>query len=227
MDSKVRLPVYLMGHAQSIQHEVRDMRLVLDVENSVTWRDGKILNDPFEAGNTLTQIGLVNADNHEELHIVTFDHNEKKDTSGAGHKLVQQVLDMTELLIMHNGSHDLMWIWEAGFKYDGAIWDTLLAEYLLHRGVEKPLSLAAVAEARGLAEQKEDYLSKCIKQGINTNETDLHSLREIMLRLTEVVRTKNFIEWLFTEFYICWVLKTRLRQKARSCVKKKTRCYRH
>ena len=152
------------------------MRLVLDVENSVTWRDGKILNDPFEAGNTLTQIGLVNADNHEELHIVTFDHNEKKDTSGAGHKLVQQVLDMTELLIMHNGSHDLMWIWEAGFKYDGLIWDTLLAEYLLHRGVEKPLSLAAVAETRGLAEQKEDYLGKCIKQGINTNETDLHSL---------------------------------------------------
>lgn len=152
------------------------MRLVLDVENSVTWRDGKILNDPFEPGNTLTQIGIVNADNHEELHIVTFDHNEKKDTSGAGHKLVQQVLDMTDLLIMHNGSHDLMWIWEAGFKYDGAIWDTLLAEYILHRGVEKPLSLAVVAETRGLAEQKEDYLGKCIKQGINTNETDLHKL---------------------------------------------------
>ena len=32
------------------------MRLVLDVENSVTWRDGKIFNDPFEPTNTLTQV---------------------------------------------------------------------------------------------------------------------------------------------------------------------------
>ena len=38
------------------------MRLVLDVENSVTWRDGKTFNDPFEPSNTLTQVGMVNAD---------------------------------------------------------------------------------------------------------------------------------------------------------------------
>ena len=63
------------------------MRLVLDVENSVTWRDGKIFNDPFEEGNTLTQVGMVNVDNHENLHIVTINHNEKKNTSGEGHNL--------------------------------------------------------------------------------------------------------------------------------------------
>lgn len=152
------------------------MRLVLDVENSVTWRDGKIFNDPFEPENTLTQIGVVNADNHEELQIVTLDHDEAKDEDGLGKAFIQSLLDKTELLIMHNANHDLMWLWECGYNYDGAIWDTMLAEYILHRGVEKPLSLAAVAEERKLSEQKEDYLGKCIKQGINTNETDLHSL---------------------------------------------------
>tara|TARA_S200002703_G_scaffold23494_2_gene20311 strand:+ start:3607 stop:5658 length:2052 start_codon:yes stop_codon:yes gene_type:complete len=152
------------------------MRLILDVENSVTWRDGKIFNDPFEPENTLTQIGVVNADNHEELQIVTLDHDEAKDEDGLGKAFIQSLLDKTELLIMHNANHDLMWLWECGYKYDGAIWDTMLAEYILHRGVEKPLSLAAVAEERNLSEQKEDYLGKCIKQGINTNETDLHSL---------------------------------------------------
>lgn len=152
------------------------MRLVLDVENSVTWRDGKIFNDPFEPTNTLTQVGMVNADNHEELHIVNLDHNEAKDTSGAGRALIQSVLDMTTLLIMHNARHDLMWLWESGFTYDGAIYDTMLAEYLLLRGQKDAISLAACAVRRDLAEQKEDYLSTCIKKGINTNETDLSKL---------------------------------------------------
>ena len=152
------------------------MRLVLDVENSVTWRDGKIFNDPFEPTNTLTQVGMVNADNHEELHIVNLDHNEAKDTSGAGRALVQSVLDMTTLLIMHNARHDLMWLWESGFTYDGPIYDTMLAEYLLQRGQKAAISLSACAIRRNLAEQKEDYLSTCIKKGINTNETDLSKL---------------------------------------------------
>jgi DNA polymerase I-like protein with 3'-5' exonuclease and polymerase domains len=152
------------------------MRLVLDVENSVTWRDGKIFNDPFEPTNTLTQVGMVNADNHDELHIVNIDHNEAKDTSGKGHDLIQNVLDMTTLLIMHNARHDLMWLWESGFTYDGVIYDTMLAEYLLLRGQKDAIGLAACAIRRDLAEQKEDYLSTCIKKGINTNETDLSKL---------------------------------------------------
>lgn len=152
------------------------MRLVLDVENSVTWKDKEIFNDPFEPDNTLTQVGMVNVDNTDELHIVNLDHNEQKDISGAGRKLIQDVLDMTTLLIMHNAKHDLMWLWESGFKYDGAIYDTMLAEYILLRGQKLRISLAACAERRGLAEQKEDYLSACLKKGINTNETDLAKL---------------------------------------------------
>ena len=152
------------------------MRLVLDVENSVTWRDGKIFNDPFEPNNTLTQVGMLNADNHDELHIVNLDHNDAKDTSGSGRILVQRVLDMTTLLIMHNARHDLMWLWESGFVYEGKIYDTMLAEYILLRGQKAPKSLSACAIRRELAEQKEDYLSICIKKGINTNETDLSKL---------------------------------------------------
>ena len=152
------------------------MRLVLDVENSVTWRDDKTFNDPFEPTNTLTQVGMVNVDNYDELHIVNIDHNEAKDVSGSGRKLVQSVLDMTELLIMHNATHDMMWLWACGYEYEGAIYDTMLAEYLLSRGIKEPYSLAEVAERRGLSEQKEDYLKACLKKGINTNETDLHKL---------------------------------------------------
>ena len=157
------------------------MRVVLDVENSVTWREnskGKpvIFNDPYEKGNSLTQVGILNVDNTDEEHIINLDHNEEKDIDGSGRAFIQALLDKTSLLIAHNAKHDLMWLWECGFVYDGEIYDTMLAEYLLDRGQRNPVGLAACAERRGLAEQKEDYLSSCLKKGINTNETSLSKL---------------------------------------------------
>lgn len=169
------------------------MRLVLDVENSVTWRDGKIFNDPFEPTNTLTQIGMVNVDNPNELSIVNLDHVEQKDVSGAGRKLVQDILNETTLLIMHNATHDLSWLWECGYDYTGAIYDTMLSEYILARGQSLEFSLAATAERRGLAEQKEDYLKQCLKQGINTNETDLSKL-SLYLRADLLTTRELFLD---------------------------------
>ena len=152
------------------------MRLVLDVENTSNKRRGKLHLDPYEEGNFLVQVGMQNADNAEEIHIVTIDHVEKKDTSGAGRKLVQQVLDMTTLLIMHNAQHDLMWLWECGFKYDGAVYDTMLAEYILLRGQKDVISLGACAERRNLESQKDDTLKRYFKEGYNTNEIPLSEL---------------------------------------------------
>ncbi len=152
------------------------MRLVLDVENSTTERNGKKHMDPFEISNHLVQVGMVNADNHDELHIVNIDHDESKDVSGAGHKLVQDVLDLTTLLIMHNAQHDLMWLWESGFKYDGLIYDTMLAEYILDRGQRNTLNLGACAERRNLEVQKDDTLKRYFKEGYNTNEIPLDEL---------------------------------------------------
>jgi len=152
------------------------MRLVLDVENTTNRRRDKLHLDPYEEGNFLVQVGMQNADNHEELHIVTLDHVEKKDTSGAGRKLIQQILDMTTLLIMHNAQHDLMWLWECGFKYDGPIYDTMLAEYILLRGQKEPLSLEFCAERRNLNAQKDDTLKRYFKEGYNTNEIPLSEL---------------------------------------------------
>jgi len=132
--------------------------------------------DPFEISNQLVQVGMVNADNHDEIHIVNIDHDEAKDTSGAGRKLVQDILDITTLLIMHNAQHDLMWLWESGFKYDGLIYDTMLAEYILDRGQRSELNLGACAERRKLEVQKDDTLKRYFKEGYNTNEIPLDEL---------------------------------------------------
>ena len=152
------------------------MRLVLDVENTTQRRNNKWHLDPYEQGNFLVQVGMQNADKPGETHIVNIEHQEKKDTSGAGRKLVQDVLDLTELLIMHNAQHDMMWLWECGFKYDGAIYDTMLAEYILLRGQKLPLSLDGCAQRRKLEMQKQDTLKNYFKEGYNTNEIPLDEL---------------------------------------------------
>ena len=118
------------------------MRLVLDVENTVTHRDGKVHLDPFESKNHLVQVGMLDADDPKAtLTIKTLDHNEATDFTGFQRLEVQWNLDNTDLLIMHNAQHDLMWLWECGFKYDGDIYDTMLAEYILDRGQRNGLSL--------------------------------------------------------------------------------------
>ena len=152
------------------------VRLVLDVENTVTKRNGKSHMDPFEPNNFLVQVGTKNVDIPSERHLLTFDHVEQTDRSGANARLLQTILDHTTLLIMHNAQHDLMWLWASGFKYNGEIYDTMLAEYILQRGQKQPLSLLACAERRELSFQKDDTLKKYFKEGYNTNEIPLKEL---------------------------------------------------
>ena len=152
------------------------MRLTLDVENTVTKRNGKMHLDPYEPTNTLVQVGTQNVDNRDETNIFTFDHKEKQDVGGIQRKKLQIILDNTTLLIGHNLQHDLAWLWECGFVYDGDIYDTMLAEYLLLRGQKEPLSLDACAERRGLEYQKDDTLKRYFKEGYNTNEIPLSDL---------------------------------------------------
>ena len=58
------------------------MKLTLDVENTVTRRDGKLHLDPFETTNSLVMVGMLNDQGVER--IVTFDHGEV-DADEHGH----------------------------------------------------------------------------------------------------------------------------------------------
>ena len=151
------------------------MKLILDVENTTTKRDGKNHLDPFEPSNTLTQVGVLNAQGSKP-HVFTYDHTEKQDTDGSQRKQLQAVLDKTTLLIGHNLQHDLQWLWACGFKYDGTVYDTMLADYLLQRGQKNSVSLEACADRYELGYQKQDTLKKYFADGYNTNEIPLAEL---------------------------------------------------
>jgi DNA polymerase I-like protein with 3'-5' exonuclease and polymerase domains len=143
------------------------MILTLDVENTVTKRNDKMHLDPFEPDNTLVMVGMLDDSGNET--IVTFDHAEQQPTTD-GFRTVQDALDNTQLLIAHNAPHDLLWLWESGFKYDGKVFDTMLGEYILQRGQKEPLSLDACAQRYELDTQKQDTLKEYFKKGYSTRD---------------------------------------------------------
>jgi len=152
---------------------------ILDVENSTTTHHDKLHLDPFEAANTLTMVGMQRVDDARKL-MLPFDHEEAQDTTGANHKRIQAALDKCTLLIGHNLNHDLMWLWESGFKYDGPVYDTMLGEYLLLRGLDEPLSLEACAIRRKLPVQKQDTLKAHFNAGGTTRNMPLTELTEYL-----------------------------------------------
>ena len=149
------------------------MKLTLDVENTVTRRDGKLHLDPFEKENSLVMVGLLT--DQGQCLTLPFDHSDHPNQDDYFER-VQMLLDEATVLIAHNAAHDLAWLWESGFKYDGDIYDTMLAEYLLQRGQKEPISLEACAERRQLNYQKQDTLKEYYKKGYNTNEIPLQEL---------------------------------------------------
>jgi len=140
------------------------MKVVLDVENSVTQRGGKTHFDPFEPTNELVLVGTLTEMGEEE-------HFSPAKSSG-----LQSILDKTTLLIGHNIAYDLVWLWECGFVYDGAVFDTMLGEYLLQRGQKQPLSLEACAERYELETQKESTLKDYLKKGVSVADIPIEEL---------------------------------------------------
>jgi hypothetical protein len=152
--------------------------LVLDIENTVTDRDGKKHLDPFEPTNTLVMIGCKFLD-EDKTFIATFDHSEAEPTKN-GHDVIQDYLDSADLLVGHNLAHDLPWLWESGFRYTGKIFDTMLTEYVLQRGNKVPLNLAAVAERYKCEVQKQDTLHEYFKKGYSTRDIPHSELSEYL-----------------------------------------------
>jgi len=153
------------------------MKLTLDIENTVTKRDGKMHLDPFEPENSLTMIGVL-TDQGVERHF-PFDHCDVPNQQDY-YERVQWYLDEATILICHNAAYDLMWLWESGFKYDGPVFDTMLAEYVLQRGIKEPLSLEACAERYDLDTKKQDTLKEYFKKGLSTRDIPYNELCEYL-----------------------------------------------
>jgi len=143
------------------------MKLTLDVENTVTHRDGKLHLDPFETDNKLVMVGCLTDSGEEYLYRDNFDG-------------VQELLDKATILIGHNIVHDLLWLWECGLNYDGPVFDTMLVEYVLQRGIKQPLSLEACANRYDLVTKKQDTMKDYFKNKVPIDEIPKQELSDYL-----------------------------------------------
>ena len=173
------------------------MKLTLDIEHTVTERDGKTHFDPFETDNDLVMIGTLTDKGEEKLFTIYHNSVYGQPTETEGMHLisfdgggVQELLDRATILIGHNIVHDLVWLWESGFQYDGPVFDTMLAEYVLQRGQKQPLSLEVCAERYDLNTKKRDTLKEYLSKGVSVADipheelsaylsADLHATQEL------------------------------------------------
>ena len=163
------------------------MKIVLDVENTTTKRDGKLHLDPFEPDNSLTLVGVSDYLDNDTT-IFVFDHKEKTIEDDDADKRLQKVLDNTTLLIGHNLQYDLQWLWACGFKYDGEIFDTMLGDYILQRGQKGSVSLENCAIRHNLDMKKSDTLKNYFTRGFQTDNIPLDELSEYLKQDLRVTR---------------------------------------
>ena len=154
------------------------MKITLDVENTVTKRDGKMHLDPFEPENTLVMVGILT--DQGQCLTLPFDHAEHPNQDDY-YERVQMFLDEATVLICHNAAYDLLWLWESGFKYDGPVFDTMLAEYVLQRGQKQPLSLEACAKRYELDTKKQDTLKEYFAKGFSTRDIPYNELCDYLV----------------------------------------------
>ena len=167
------------------------MKLTIDVENTVTKRDGKMHLDPFEPTNKLVMIGMLDDKGNQYL------YNMDNEVFG-----IQDMLDKATILIGHNIGYDLMWLWECGFKYDGAVFDTMLAEYIIQKGIKQPLSLEACAERYELDTKKQDTLKRYFAEGKGVDDIPRAELADYLsadLKATQELSDKLYAKLNSTE----------------------------
>ena len=127
------------------------MKTVIDVENTVQKREGKLHLDPFEEKNELVMVGALTETGDE--HLIRMSDDNASIT-------IQSILDETTVMIGHNIVPDLMWLWECGFKYDGKVFDTMLGEYILQEGQKESLTLEMCAMRYNLETKKQDTIKE-------------------------------------------------------------------
>jgi DNA polymerase I-like protein with 3'-5' exonuclease and polymerase domains len=138
------------------------MITTVDVETS--WQKtetGGYDPSPFHPDNILVSVGL-NSYFGDEYYFTN--HSERID-KGCFHK-IQETLDKTTLLVGHNIKFDLMWLLEAGFKYTGRVYDTMLGEYILNRGIRKSLTLEMCCRRRKIG-SKDSSIKEYMDRGIS------------------------------------------------------------
>ena len=149
--------------------------LTFDVETTHTEKkNGNMTPLPY-FGNNLVSIGykwLGSAVDYD-----CYYHSTEPPSEGAFSRF-QSALNYADIVVGHNIKFDISWIRECGFVYDGALYDTMVAEYILAKAQSWPLGLADVARKYGGTQKEKDLVADYIKNGYTFYDIPWEIVRE-------------------------------------------------
>lgn len=112
----------------------------------------------------------------------------------------------------HNIKFDLKWLIRGGIDCSSLlVWDTMLAEYVIHGNQKKygQLGLGTIAESYGLP-GKSPYIDKCIKKGVCPSslptsllaaraEYDIRTTEQVFLKQREIAEKRGLLPAIYTK----------------------------
>ena len=160
------------------------MITIVDIETTMDF-DSKEISSPFFT-NWLVFVGLRTIVPDMSMGLF-FYHNSIDPTKNARQTL-QDILDKTDVLVGHNLKFDLLWLRQCGFRYERNLYDTMVAEYLLARGIKKGLSLEECCARRGLDRKKSDIIQKYMKDKVSYEDIPPDIVKEYCINDVEITR---------------------------------------
>lgn len=161
--------------------------LTLDVETTHRDKQGGGTTALPYFNNRLVSVGwkwLLNQDVKYEF----FYHKEKTYVDGTKEHL-QSDLDKADILVGQNIKFDIMWLRSCGFKYDGVLYDTMVAEYIRSKGRRWSLALDALAKRYNVTQKEKDLVAPYIKEGKTFYEIPAEIVEEY--GIADVVATEE------------------------------------
>ena len=150
--------------------------LTFDVETTHREkRNGSTTPLPY-FGNSLVSIGYKWLD-EEQVFYDCYYHETEPPTHSAAEDF-QTSLNYPDVVVGQHIKFDLSWIRECGFTYEGYIYDTMVAEYVLARSQRWPLGLAALAEKYSDVPKEKDLVAPYFKEGKTFYEIPWEIIKE-------------------------------------------------
>jgi len=103
---------------------------------------------------------------NDQVNYEFYYHKDKKNWyESTTTERIQNDLNNADVLVGQNIKFDITWLRSCGFVYEGEIYDTMVAEYILARSQRWPLSLAALAEKYSDVQKEKDLVAPYFKEG--------------------------------------------------------------
>ena len=139
--------------------------LTLDVETThKTKGSGGTTALPY-FNNRLVSVGYKWLGEDEVGYDFVYHSDERASVKDSWFEDMQATLDKTDVLVGQNLKFDLTWVRACGFKYDGHVYDTMVAEYILAKARRWSLSLDSLAKRYGVTQKEKDLVAPYLKDG--------------------------------------------------------------